>query len=82
MIIMLLLVKNMKNIEVFDRDLSLFCFIDNIKEIVENIKIFGIEDFKNKMKINEKLVVLNKNRFESIKFDRLGNFVILIYDGI
>ncbi|EQG75471.1 hypothetical protein QKA_2189 [Clostridioides difficile DA00165] len=45
MIIMLSPAKNMKNIEVFDRDLSLPCFIDNTKEIVENIKTFGIEDF-------------------------------------
>ncbi|MGO0807269.1 hypothetical protein ACTPEF_25650, partial [Clostridioides difficile] len=29
-----------------------------------------------------KLAVLNKNRFESIKFDRLGNPAILTYDGI
>ncbi|HDN2472149.1 TPA: peroxide stress protein YaaA [Clostridioides difficile CD196] len=82
MIIMLSPAKNMKNIEVFDRDLSLPCFIDNTKEIVENIKTFAIEDFKNKMKINEKLAVLNKNRFESIKFDRLGKPAILTYDGI
>ena len=34
------------------------------------------------MKINEKLAVFNKNRFESIKFDRLGSPAILTYDGI
>ncbi|GMK94763.1 Protein of uncharacterised function (DUF328) [Clostridioides difficile] len=82
MIIMLSPAKNMKNIEVSDRDLSLPCFIDNTKEIVENINTFSVEDFKKKMKINEKLAILNKNRFESIKFDKLGSPAILTYDGI
>lgn len=82
MIIMLSPAKNMKHIEAFDRDLSLPCFIDNTKEIVENIKAFSIEDFKNRMKINEKLAILNKNRFENIKFDTLGSPAILTYDGI
>lgn len=48
MIIMLSPAKNMKNIEVSDRDLSLPCFIDNTKEIVENINTFSVEDFKKK----------------------------------
>lgn len=82
MIIMLSPAKNMKHIDAFDRDLSLPCFIDNTKEIVENIKAFSIEDFKNRMKINEKLAILNKNRFENIKFDTLGSPAILTYDGI
>lgn len=82
MIIMLSPAKNMKHVQELDRDLSLPCFIDNAKEISKNIKSFSIEDFRNKMKINEKLAFLNKSRFDKLKFDSLGTPAILTYDGI
>ncbi|MGO1043647.1 peroxide stress protein YaaA [Clostridioides difficile] len=82
MIIMLSPAKNMKHVQEFDRDLSLPCFIDKAKEISKNIKTFSVEDFKSKMKINEKLAILNKSRFDNFKFDSLGTPAILTYDGI
>jgi cytoplasmic iron level regulating protein YaaA (DUF328/UPF0246 family) len=65
-----------------DRTLSLPTNVKETKEIMNRLKGLSEEDIRQLMKINDRLAKLNKNRYESLKFDTSGNPAILSYDGL
>lgn len=62
-------------------NLTLPIQVDMAKKIVSVINDFDIEKIKNVMNVNEKIALINKLRYEKIKFDDKGNAAILSYTG-
>lgn len=57
-------------------------FIDESQLLIDYLKTLSVLEISKIMKINEKLSLLNKERFEKFKFDMLGGPALLLYSGI
>lgn len=62
-------------------NLTLPVQVDMAREIVSAIKEFDYDEIKTMMNVNEKLALINKLRYEKIKFDDKGSAAILAYTG-
>lgn len=65
-----------------ERALSLPTNEKETKKIIDRLKELSVEDIRQLMKINDRLAMLNKNRFDSLTFDTNGSPAILSYDGL
>ena len=55
--------------------------IDLTKKIVDKIKTFSENEMKEIMKLNNKLYILSKKRYDKFKFDLNGSAAISLYSG-
>lgn len=57
-------------------------FLDDAKIIMNYLKTLNSTEISKTMKINEKLSLLNKKRFENFHFDKFGSPALLAYSGM
>ncbi|WP_101773292.1 peroxide stress protein YaaA [Peptostreptococcus faecalis] len=56
--------------------------VDFSKKILKKLQILSADDLKTLMKVNDKIALLNYDRFKNFKFDKKGSPAIFSYDGI
>lgn len=71
----------MQDVDMNFEDLTIPNQIDKARNIVHKIKLLTYSEMKSVMGINDKLVELNKLRYDNIKFDNMGKPALLSYTG-
>ncbi|MGL5973207.1 MAG: YaaA family protein [Oscillospiraceae bacterium] len=65
-----------------ENNLNVPFFIEDTKNLIDTLKNLSVNDFKDLMKINEKIAILNKDRVSSFSFENNGTPSIKAYSGM
>lgn len=82
MIVIVSPAKNMKTIQAGDMTLSLPAYIDKTDILLKHLKKMHVNELQTSMKLNEKLALLNQERYQQIALDHYGSPAIFTYDGM
>ena len=82
MIVLISPTKNMKIVQKTEGTLAIPPFVEKTGQIIDKLKSFSVQEVQHLMKINDKLAMLNKTRYQNFEMDAEGTAAIDTYDGL